>query len=58
MAPETDPPGVRELAIMAHRDPFDRALSAQAVTEPMYLLTGDQHQALASFSANWRSSPE
>lgn len=32
----------------AHPDPFDRALLAQAVTEPMYLLTTDE--ALAMYS--------
>ncbi len=32
----------------AHPDPFDRALLAQAVTEPMYLLTTDE--ALAQYS--------
>jgi PIN domain nuclease of toxin-antitoxin system len=32
----------------AHPDPFDRALLAQAVTEPMYLLTTDE--ALARYS--------
>ena len=32
----------------AHPDPFDRALLAQAMTEPMYLLTTDE--ALARYS--------
>jgi PIN domain nuclease of toxin-antitoxin system len=32
----------------AHPDPFDRALLAQAMTEPMYLLTTDE--ALAEYS--------
>jgi PIN domain nuclease of toxin-antitoxin system len=32
----------------AHPDPFDRALLAQAVTEPMYLLTTDE--ALVKYS--------
>jgi len=32
----------------AHPDPFDRALLAQALTEPMYLLTTDD--ALARYS--------
>jgi PIN domain nuclease of toxin-antitoxin system len=32
-----------------HRDPFDRLLLAQAVTEPLHLLTTDE--ALASYSS-------
>ena len=32
-----------------HRDPFDRMLVAQAMTEPMFLLTSDR--ALASYGA-------
>ncbi len=38
---------VQEIAL-AHPDPFDRALLAQAMTEPMYLLTTDE--ALAAYS--------
>jgi len=38
---------VRDIA-PAHPDPFDRALLAQAMTEPMYLLTTDE--ALARYS--------
>lgn len=34
---------------MHHRDPFDRALIAQAQREPMYVLTHDQ--ALAAYGA-------
>jgi PIN domain nuclease of toxin-antitoxin system len=34
--------------IFHHRDPFDRMLVAQAVTEPLHLLTADK--ALAAYS--------
>lgn len=33
----------------SHRDPFDRLLLAQAVTEPLHLLTTDE--ALGSYSS-------
>jgi PIN domain nuclease of toxin-antitoxin system len=32
-----------------HRDPFDRLLLAQAVTEPLHLLTADE--SLGSYSS-------
>ena len=38
----------RDLALRDHRDPFDRMLVAQAITEPLRLLTADQ--ALAVYS--------
>ena len=33
---------------LLHRDPFDRLLVAQAITEPLHLLTADPH--LAAYS--------
>jgi PIN domain nuclease of toxin-antitoxin system len=38
----------RNLAVGDHRDPFDRMLVAQAITEPLRLLTTDR--ALAAYS--------
>jgi PIN domain nuclease of toxin-antitoxin system len=38
----------RSLALRDHRDPFDRMLVAQAITEPLRLLTTDK--ALAVYS--------
>jgi PIN domain nuclease of toxin-antitoxin system len=38
----------RSLALRDHRDPFDRMLVAQAITEPLRLLTTDR--ALAAYS--------
>jgi PIN domain nuclease of toxin-antitoxin system len=38
----------RSLALRDHRDPFDRMLVAQAITEPLRLLTADK--ALAVYS--------
>lgn len=38
----------RSLALRDHRDPFDRMLVAQAITEPLRLLTTDK--ALAAYS--------
>ena len=38
----------RRLALRDHRDPFDRILVAQAITEPLRLLTTDK--ALAVYS--------
>jgi PIN domain nuclease of toxin-antitoxin system len=38
----------RHLALRDHRDPFDRMLVAQAITEPLRLLTTDK--ALAAYS--------
>jgi PIN domain nuclease of toxin-antitoxin system len=38
----------RNLALRDHRDPFDRMLVAQAITEPLRLLTNDK--ALAAYS--------
>jgi PIN domain nuclease of toxin-antitoxin system len=38
----------RGLALRDHRDPFDRMLVAQAITEPLRLLTTDK--ALAAYS--------
>jgi PIN domain nuclease of toxin-antitoxin system len=38
----------RRLALRDHRDPFDRMLVAQAITEPLRLLTTDK--ALAVYS--------
>jgi PIN domain nuclease of toxin-antitoxin system len=38
----------RSLALRDHRDPFDRMLVAQAITEPLRLLTTDK--ALATYS--------
>ena len=38
----------RGLALRDHRDPFDRMLVAQAITEPLRLLTADK--ALAVYS--------
>lgn len=38
----------RSLALRDHRDPFDRMLVAQAITEPLRLLTADK--ALAAYS--------
>jgi PIN domain nuclease of toxin-antitoxin system len=39
---------LRSLALRDHRDPFDRMLVAQAITEPLRLLTTDK--ALAAYS--------
>jgi len=39
---------LRKLALRDHRDPFDRMLVAQAMTEPLRLLTTDK--ALATYS--------
>jgi PIN domain nuclease of toxin-antitoxin system len=39
---------LRSLALGDHRDPFDRMLVAQAITEPLRLLTTDR--ALAEYS--------
>jgi PIN domain nuclease of toxin-antitoxin system len=38
----------RDLPLRDHRDPFDRMLVAQAMTEPLRLLTADR--ALAAYS--------
>ena len=38
----------RSLALRDHRDPFDRMLVAQAIVEPLRLLTADK--ALAAYS--------
>jgi PIN domain nuclease of toxin-antitoxin system len=38
----------RDLVLRDHRDPFDRMLVAQAITEPLRLLTADK--ALAVYS--------
>ena len=38
----------RRLALRDHRDPFDRMLVAQAITEPLRLVTTDK--ALAAYS--------
>ena len=36
----------RNLALRDHRDPFDRMLVAQAITEPLRLLTADKALAV------------
>jgi PIN domain nuclease of toxin-antitoxin system len=38
----------RSLALRDHRDPFNRMLVAQAITEPLRLLTADEALAACS----------